>query len=157
TAQPCVFTCDLPDEARPLDLRGQVSTPLMAPLLRRVSESLRSNLYLHVTCGKETICETTRPITILPVDEWRDDGKDHCWLPSFVLPRDPAVLRIVTAAVRYLRTIADDPQAGFSGYQGIAADGSDAAALVDPQVRAVWAALQHEFRLAYINPPPSYT
>jgi hypothetical protein len=116
-------------------------------------------VYLRVSCeveGKEILlCETTRPITILPVDEWRDDGKDHCWLPSFVLPRDPTVLKITTAALRYLRAIADDPQAGFSGYQGI--DGTNAVEVVDPQVRAIWSTLQHEFRLAYINPPPSYT
>lgn len=161
TSLPCRFTCPLPEEGKVVDLLQSVSTPLVAPLLRRVSESLRSNVYLRVSCefeGKQiTLCETTRPITILPVDEWRDDGKDHCWLPSFVLPRDPAVLKIITAALRYLRAIADDPQAGFSGYQGIAADASNAADIIDPQVRAIWAALQHEFRLAYINPPPSYT
>jgi hypothetical protein len=159
TSLPCRFTCKLPEDGKSVDLLKHVSTPLIAPLLRRVSESLRSNVYLRVSCeveGKEILlCETTRPITILPVDEWRDDGKDHCWLPSFVLPRDPTVLKITTAALRYLRAIADDPQAGFSGYQGI--DGTNAVEVVDPQVRAIWSTLQHEFRLAYINPPPSYT
>jgi hypothetical protein len=30
--------------------------------------------------------------------------EDHRWLPSFVLPRDPAVLKVIGSAQRYLRT-----------------------------------------------------
>jgi hypothetical protein len=154
---PCRFTVALPEHEDVVPLIEQVYTPLVSPLLRRVSESLRTNLYVKIECDGRTVFETTRPITIVPVDEWRDDGVDHCWLPSFVLPRDSAVLTIVTSALRYLRAIADDPQAGFSGYQGIADDGSNAAQIVEPQVRALWAAMHNDFRLAYINPPPSYT
>jgi hypothetical protein len=78
-------------------------------------------------------------------------------LPSFVLPRDPAVLKIVSAARRYLVGITDDPAAGFDGYQSFDEDRDDPSEGIDAQVRAIWTALVNEFRLQYINPPPSYS
>jgi hypothetical protein len=74
-----------------------------------------------------------------------------------VLPRDPSVLRVICAAQRYLRTLLDDCNAGFDGYQRLAPDDSNAAEVLDPQVQAIWAALQHDLPLNYINPPPSYS
>jgi hypothetical protein len=52
------------------------------------------------------------------VDEWVDDT-DNPWLPSFVLPRDPAVLKIISSSRRYLVGITDDSAAGFDGYQAV--------------------------------------
>lgn len=153
----CRFAQAVPVEAITIPLVERVRLPLVAELLRRCTESLRTNLTLRIDCGDTLVCEETFRVTILPADEWRDDGKDHCWLPSFVLPRDPAVLRLVTAAQRYLRTLLDDCGAAFDGYQRVNEGQAHATDVVDPQVQAIWAALQHELPLAYINPPPAYT
>jgi hypothetical protein len=74
-----------------------------------------------------------------------------------VLPRDPAILRIIQSSRRYLVGIRDDPAAGFDGYQSVDGDADDPTAGVDAQVRAIWTALVNEYRLQYINPPPSYS
>jgi hypothetical protein len=151
------FAEPLPAETGPLKLEDKIRLPLVAGLLRQCSESLRTNLYVRVECGDELLKELSERVTIQPADEWRDDGEDHRWLPCFVLPRDPAVLKVISAAQRYLRTLLDDTSAGFDGYQRLAVDDSNAADIVDPQVQAIWAALQHDLPLSYINPPPSYT
>lgn len=153
----CRFSEPLPQEAGPLDLKDKIRLPLVAGLLRHCTESLRTNLYVRVTCGDRVLRESSERVTILPADEWRDDGEDHRWLPCFVLPRDPAVLKVIDAAQRYLRTLLDDCSAGFDGYQQLAEDDSNAADVVDAQVQAIWAAIQHDLPINYINPPPSYT
>jgi hypothetical protein len=79
------------------------------------------------------------------------------WLPSFVLPRDPAVCKIIAAAQRYLMAISDDPEARFDGYQSVDPGASDPYAAVHAQVRALWATLLYECALEYVNPPPTYT
>jgi hypothetical protein len=151
----CRFSEELPEEPGTVVLANRIRLPLVASLLRKCTESLRTNLYIRVSCGDRLLRETSEKITNLPADEWRDDGDDHRWLPCFVLPRDPAVLKLVDAGQRYLRTLLDDCSAGFDGYQRVA--GANAAQVVDPQVQAIWAALQHDMPLSYINPPPSYT
>jgi CHAT domain-containing protein len=151
----CRFSEELPESGGTVVLASRIRLPLVASLLRKCTESLRTNLYIRVSCGDRLLRETSEKITILPADEWRDDGDDHRWLPCFVLPRDPAVLKLIDAAQRYLRTLLDDCSAGFDGYQRIS--GGNAAHVVDPQVQAIWAALQHDLPLSYINPPPSYT
>lgn len=151
------FAVELPQAAGGTELAPRIRLPLVAGLLRQCTESLRTNLYVRVSCGERLLRESSERVTVLPADEWRDDGEDHRWLPSFVLPRDPAVLKVIASAQRYLRTLLDDCTAGFDGYQQLAADDHNAAAVVDPQVQAIWAALQHDLPLNYINPPPSYT
>lgn len=153
----CRFAIDLPEARAGIELASRIRLPLVAGLLRQCTESLRTNLYVQVRCGERLLQESSERVTVLPADEWRDDGEDHRWLPSFVLPRDPAVLKVIGSAQRYLRTLLDDCTAGFDGYQQLAADDGNAAAVVDPQVQAIWAALQHDLPLNYINPPPSYT
>jgi hypothetical protein len=153
----CRFSENLPIGIVTQPLVDKIRLPLVAGLLRQCTESLRSNLYTRIECGDRLVLETSDRVTVLPADEWRDDGEDHRWLPSFVLPRDPAVLKVVSCAQRYLRTLLDDCSAGFDGYQQLAKDDANAAAVVDPQVQAIWAALQHDLPVSYINPPPSYT
>lgn len=153
----CRFSEELPEPATSIDLAARIRLPLVAGLLRQCTESLRTNLYIKVQCGDRLLRESSERVTVLPADEWRDDGEDHRWLPSFVLPRDPAVLKVVDSAQRYLRTLLDDTSAGFDGYQQLLDDDSNAADVVDPQVQALWAALQHDLPVNYINPPPSYT
>jgi hypothetical protein len=137
-------------------LADEVRIPLTAALLRSSRERIQSTLYVRVVWDKRIACEETKSVTLLPVDEWFDDTEKNPWLPSFVLPRDPAVTRIVTAARRHLVTLQDDPVAGFDGYQSIDV-GNDDCESVDAQVQALWTALVQEFRLAYINPPPAYS
>jgi hypothetical protein len=132
-----------------LALASLVKVPLTASLPRALRERVQSTVYVKVSCEGQTVCEETRRVTLIPVDEWLDDTEKNPWLPSFVLPRDPVILEIIRTSRRYLIGILDDPAAGFDGYQSTPAQ-------VDKQVQAIWTALVNEYRLQYINPPPAY-
>jgi hypothetical protein len=134
-----------------LALASQVMMPLTASMSRALRERVQSTVYVKVTCGGRTACEETRRVTLIPVDEWLDDTKNNPWLPSFVLPRDPVILKIINASRRYLIGIVDDLAAGFDGYQ------QEDPVAVDKQVQAVWTALVNEYRFQYVNPPPAYS
>ncbi|MET0639888.1 MAG: hypothetical protein ABWZ19_07750 [Hyphomicrobium sp.] len=140
-----------------LALARDVRIPLTARLPRALRERVQSTVYVKVTYGKRIAFEETRRVTLIPVDEWLDDTDSNPWLPSFVLPRDPAILKIINASRQYLVSIADDPAAGFDGYQSVDTDQDDPSAGVDAQVRAIWTAVVNGYRLQYINPPPSYS
>ena len=133
-----------------LALASRVKIPLTANLPRSLRERVHSTVYVRVTCEKQTVFEDTRRVTLIPVDEWLDDTEKNPWLPSFVLPRDPAILKIIASSRRYLVGIMDDPAAGFDGYQ-------ESVSQVDKQVQAIWTALVNEYRFQYINPPPAYS
>lgn len=137
-------------------LGARVKMPLTARLMRSVSEAVVSSLFVQVMVGGQVIHKDTYAMRLMPVDQWLDNSTSGVWLPSFVLPRDPAVERAITLAQRYVRVIRDDPSAGFEGYQS--ASSADPASLenVDLQVEAIWSALLHEWDLGYINPPPTY-
>jgi hypothetical protein len=134
-----------------LALASEVKIPLTTNLQRSLRERVHSTVYVKVTCGGRTAYEETKRVTLIPVDEWLDDTNNNPWLPSFVLPRDPAVVKIIAVSRRYLIGIEDDPAAGFDGYQSTGDVG------IDNQVRAIWTALVNEFRLQYVNPPPTYS
>ena len=138
-------------------LADNVRLPLTAPLLRSLRERIQSTLYVKVEWDRRVAFEQTRSVTLLPVDEWFDDTQKNPWLPSFVLPRDPAIARIISVARRYLVTLQDDPTAGFDGYQSVDDTLDDPSESIDRQVQAIWTALVHEYRLLYINPPPAYS
>ncbi len=144
-------------EEQPVALAEKVRVPLTSSLARALRERVQSTLYLCVKAGDTVIYQRTVGVTLLPVDEWLDDGRQSVWLPSFVLPRDPVIGRIVDAAQRYLMALQDDPAAGFDGYQGLDPADPDTRSMVDLQVRALWCALSYDFGLSYINPPPSYS
>ncbi|RTL34232.1 MAG: hypothetical protein EKK53_26890 [Burkholderiales bacterium] len=184
-----VLACDLPDQAAPLDvdvavhlgdevarfqrrvqlryprerLTDKIHVPLTAEVARRVHEAINTSLSVCVRQGDDVLYHDSHRLRLLPVDQWRDNRRDGRWLPSFVLPRDPAVMQAVSMAQRYNRVLRDDPSAGFEGYQCVpeptTADAIDEEALrgVDRQVEALWATLLHDWRLSYINPPPSYS
>ncbi|SDP31102.1 hypothetical protein [Afipia sp. GAS231] len=133
-----------------LALAPLVKIPLTANLPRSLRERVQSAVYVKVTCDGQTAFEDTQRVTLIPVDEWLDDTEKNPWLPSFVLPRDPAILKIINSSRRYLVGIIDDPAAGFDGYQ-------EEAAGVDSQIQAIWTALVNEYRIQYINPPPAYS
>lgn len=134
-----------------IDLAGAVQVPLTSVLARSLHESLRTTVQTIVRLGRDIIDRTTHPVSLLAIEEWRDDGVCHVWLPSFVLPRDPAVAEIEHSARRCLRALTDDYSAGFDGYQlGLPTR-------VDQQVQALWATLSLERTLSYINPPPTFS
>jgi hypothetical protein len=139
------------------DLRPKVRVPVVSTL-GRLKESVRSTVLVEVEVGGRLVHQSTHPVQLLAGDEWTDDDQDRQWLPSFVLPRDPAVTRIIDQAQRALCTLADDPEASFDGYQGLGVRaGDDRSAAVDLQAQALWAALTWDIGLAYVNPPPTYT
>lgn len=140
-----------------LELAPAIRIPLTATLPRSLRERVHSTVYVKVTCNNRTAWETTERVVLIPVDEWVDDTANNPWLPSFVLPRDPAIVKIVAASRRYLVGIADDPGAGFDGYQSVDPKAANPTAGVDAQVQAMWTALVNEYRLQYINPPPAYS
>jgi hypothetical protein len=152
------FRCTILDMKDPqLAMASTVQIPLTATLPRALRERVHSTVYVKVCCGGRTAKESTRRITLIPVDEWVDDTDNNPWLPSFVLPRDPAILKIIMSSRRYLVGIRDDPAAGFDGYQSVDPDADDPSEGVDAQVQAIWTAIVNEYRLQYINPPPSYS
>lgn len=133
------------------DVSAQIRVPLTSTLARTLRESLRTTVETSVLFQGNIVHRMSHAVTLLAIDEWRDDGVCHVFLPSFVLPRDPAVIEIVRVARRCLCALTDDFSAGFDGYQ------RGDVAMVDLQVRAIWAALVQEWQLGYINPPPSFS
>ncbi len=186
-----VLSCDEPARAAPVDvdvvldlgteqvrfqrhvtlqlqrekLTDRIHLPLAADTVRSIREAVQATLRVRVAQGERVLHDDSYRLRLLPVDQWRDNAHDGRWLPSFVLPRDPAVSRIVQQAQRYNRVLRDDPSAGFEGYQSVPVTALGRGARVDEallrrvdcQVEAVWAALLHDARLSYINPPPAYS
>jgi hypothetical protein len=140
-----------------LDLTDKIAIGLTSALSRSLRESIRTTIFVRVTIGPddERFCETF-DLSLLAVDEWIDDSQSGIFLPSFVLPRDPVIAEVIARAQGYLMAIADDAAQGFDGYQSCDA-GEDAADALEPQTRAIWYALQHDYAVKYINPPPTFT
>lgn len=148
-----------------IDLADDIIISLTSDMIRAVRDQIQTTLFVEVSHGDYVLYGRTHRILLLPVDEWKDDDDGRRWLPSFVLPRDPAVRQIIDSAQKYLIALADDSGAGFDGYQGVdpdrlgdaESDPAEACETVDLQVRAIWSALLLDSPLAYINPPPSFT
>jgi hypothetical protein len=149
------FQRRLPVGEQPVDLKKDIHLPLTSELMRSVHESINTSLLVEVTWGR-VIYRDTHRVRLLPVDQWRDNDHDGQWLPSFVLPRDPAVDALIEKGQHYVRVLRDDPSAGFEGYQSVDPQAPEPAAEVDRQVQAIWSTIVHELNLGYINPPPSY-
>lgn len=157
---PFQLTETMKETQNDLPIAERVVVPLTSSVIRTQGESIQSSLYLKVTCAGAVVYADTSRVQLSPVDEWTDTDENRWWLPSFVLPRDPMIARIIDRAQRYLMAMADDPAAGFDGYQSVdesAATTEERYGPVDLQVRAIWSALLYDFQLHYINPPPSYS
>ena len=144
------------------DLSRDVRVSLASTLNRALRENVRTSLFVEVQWNEVTLHRETYRVTLLSVDEWRDDETNRKWLPSFVLPRDPVVPQIIDRAQKYLMALLDDSTSGFDGYQSVDEDPgrkhpATACACIDLQVRAIWSALIYDTPLAYINPPPTFT
>jgi hypothetical protein len=138
----------------PHDLARDVRVPLAWALARELHEKVRTTLFVDVRWQGRVLKRDTLHTVLLPVSEWSYATEDDFWLPSFVLPRDPAVLKIVAAAQRYLIALDDDPTAGFDGYQSVTEDDPG---VTDRRVQALWHALTQDLVLGYIDPPPVYS
>ncbi|MCA8962408.1 MAG: CHAT domain-containing protein [Planctomycetes bacterium] len=145
------------DSSMPPSIKSDVRVPLTWEFVRTLDESIRTSLYVRVAHEGTVLREETHTVTLDPVEEWLDNERNGVWLPSFVLPRDPAIGRVIEHAQRYLCALVDDVHAGFDGYQSVDPSADDPAELVDLQVRAIWSALLLDLQLAYINPPPAYS
>jgi hypothetical protein len=150
----------IPETAPYVDLRDAIRISLASALSRTLRESIHTSLLVEVVWQDTVLYQQTHRVTLLPVDEWRYDADSYRWLPSFVLPRDQAVLRVVDSAQRYLMALRDDATAGFDGYQAVERVRDvrpEHCTQVDLQVRALWSSLLYESPLSYINPPPTFT
>jgi hypothetical protein len=139
------------------ELGKDIRVPLTSTLLRSLDESVQSVVYVTVKRDQQTLFENTFPVELIAIEEWGDIEADDMWLPSFVLPRDPAVDEIVVTARALLRGLRDQRDAAFDGYQSIDQNATDPYALVDQQVQALWSTLSFHYGLNYINPPPTYS
>jgi hypothetical protein len=149
---------DLTESVPIVDVNNSVRVSLTSELSRSLQESVMTSVYVSVTWGQHIILQRTYRVALLPTDEWQDDDLNRIWLPSFVLPRDPVVSKLLDHAQRYLVAIADRSDAGFDAYQSILGQPEERYyPAVDAQVQAIWWALVQDFRLAYINPPPTFT
>jgi hypothetical protein len=149
---------------RRLELSGEVTelgkdirVPLTSTLLRSLDESVQSVVYVMVKRDQETVFEDTFAVELIAIEEWADIEADDMWLPSFVLPRDPAVGEVVETARALLRGLRDRRSAAFDGYQRVNLNNRDPYAVVDQQVQALWSTLSFHYGLTYINPPPTYS
>jgi hypothetical protein len=149
----------LNDKKPIVDVLETARVSLTSELARSLRESVYTSIYVSVMWRDRVVHQQTFRVALLPTDEWRDDDLNRIWLPSFVLPRDPAVPKVVDTAQRYLMALTDDAGSGFDGYQGVRRTGPEAERCrsVDLQVAALWWALVYDYALAYINPPPSFT
>jgi hypothetical protein len=152
------FTLDKPAD----DLGKDIYIPLTWISSLRLRESVLTNVEVTLTLnhGKKNEKEIlNRPyqVMLLPPDEWTDDDVNRQWLPSFVLPRDPAISKVIKTAEELLPALADHRDAGFDGYQSIGRDAEDPYGAVDTQVQSIWAALSLHMQLRYVNPPPTFT
>ena len=148
-------TLDLVDNE--LDLRKEIHASLTGDLARSLREAVNTSLRVDVHWQQTVLYQETHPVRLLPADQWRDTDEDRKWLPCFVLPRDPAVGRLIEKAQGYVRVLRDDPSAGFEGYQSVDDSSEDPTEGVDLQVQAIWSAILHEWQLGYVNPPPTYS
>ena len=152
-AEPVSYSASFDLDENVMNLSAAIELPL-AWIASSVEDRVRANMLVRVSWGEYEVYRRTHTVAVLARGEWLDDDEHRHFLPSFVLPYDPAVRMIVRAALPFLRGIADDPAAGFDGYQSNETRGGDSP--VDAQVRAIWSALCQTFDLGYINPPPSF-
>jgi hypothetical protein len=151
---PCRLQQDI--RTRVTDFRDKLHLPLLWELEALPGERAQTTLATRIGIGGRNLLVRTDPVFLQPVDLWVDDDVNRQWLPSFVLPRDPAVRRVIAAAQRYLDALSDDYTAGFDGYQSVDPDAADPYAGVDAQVQAIWNALVLDFAPRYVNPPPTF-
>jgi hypothetical protein len=139
------------------DLRQEIPLSLISTQLRRFRETIKTSLKIAVRWRDHLVYDKNLVLDLLPINEWLDSETDRHWLPSFVQPRDPAVIAIKDKAKKWLHRLTGDATAGFSGYQGVESGKEETWESVNHQVEAIWSALAYEYSIFYTNPPPTYT
>ena len=151
----CRFSVPAPARANArIDLASLVALPLGGQLLRERRETLKGTVTVTVGMAGRTLFQQTWSIDLLPCDEWRDDPSGNLFLPSFVLPRDPAVRTVIGRSLGFLRAINDEPRGSFTGYPSIPRTSIESR--FKPQLQAIWHALVDSFQIDYTVPPPAY-
>jgi len=150
------FSCAVDMVESPLDLNKIIRVPLLYSTELLNNENIHTGLYVEVSWENQLLHRQTYRVTLPPLDEWRGNDRERVWLPSFVLPRDRAVSRIVDTAQNFVMALRDNSAAGFDGYQCINPNDDESVKGVDEQVQALWSALIYNYSLSYINPPPTY-
>jgi hypothetical protein len=140
-----------------LDLSREIKIALTSTLARSLDELLRTSLYVRLRWNGQDVYTRTFPVTLAPVDQWADTDTDRQFLPSFVFPRDRAVMHAIRNAEQFVTALRDDPAAGFDGYQSLDPAAEDPAWTIDRQVQALWYSTLYRVPPSYINPPPSYS
>ncbi len=110
-----------------VDLASDIIVSLTSDLIRAVRDQIQTTLFIEVSYKGDVLHSRTHRVLLLPIDEWVDDDYGRRWLPSFVLPRDPAIRQIIEAAQKYLVALEDDAGAGFDGYQSVETSEGDPA------------------------------
>ncbi len=134
-----------------------VTLSLASRLIRALREKVQGTLTVVFSYEGQDLLRETRQVGLLATDEWQRTAP---WLPSFVLPRDPAVDDMVRCAQPVLSSICDNTDAGFDGYQRLSptpADANENRAIVDSQIQALWWTIKTRGQLRYLGAPPTYT
>ena len=96
-------------------------------------------------------------VDLLAVDEWLDTDTERTLLPSFVLPGDPIVPRIIDAAQRYLVALLDDAGPGSTATSRSRRRPTTRTRWWKPRCGRSGRHSAQDFSVRYINPPPTYT
>lgn len=145
---------DIARANQPVD---DVTLSLASHLIRALREKVQGTVTVAFSYEGQDLLRETRQVGLLATDEWQRTAP---WLPSFVLPRDPAVDDVVRRAQSVLSSICDDTDAGFDGYQRLSPaerDAGENCAIVDSQVKALWWTIKTRGQLRYLGAPPTYT
>lgn len=134
---------DARSEFRPRDRR----VSLQGGMLDRLTEQMRAEVRLELTCGETVIAETHHPIVALARNEW--GGANHMpeLLAAFVTPNDPAVQRILKQASEILRSAGKN--GSIDGYQSRSRKRSW------ELLAGIWAAVSSR-SISYAEPPASF-
>ena len=138
------------DIDRSIEIHQDVQLPLTWDFARSLKETVIATVFVELKLKEDSLYRKTHKVRLVPPNEWKDNKKDGAWLPSFVLPRDPAVEQIIMMAKKNLRVLMANYDASFNGYQSRNPD------VVDRQVEAIWSTLAFELDLTYTEPPPVY-
>lgn len=120
---------------------------LNAGYLADLSESLKAEVSLCLTCSESLLSEERYPVELLAKTEWGGVSAMPELLAAFCMPNDPAVDRVLKAASSALR------QAGkkdaIDGYEG------QSRSRTWELASAIWSAVCG-FQLSYALPPASF-
>lgn len=124
-----------------------LSPEFLASLTEKITGLLHVEIRSAASAHDAPLVRHTESITLLAPNEWCGLVSLPEILAAFVLPNDPAVMRILDRAAESLRE--HTGRAALNGYQDKSRE------RVWQQIAAIHHAIGHE-RLRYINPPASF-